>query len=208
MPDGAEKSKVTMTSSKAFNKSGSRADLFADSFDSWIETSEATSQDSPPKNAPDAIDTMKWSAWTESEVVSDRSSESDGNFGTAVPMRRAERLLNGVAWAVAALTALLLIVSLLSFGMARLRRPAPIAKATAIISASKSTAKSNTQSVTLPAPIVRRVAVSKISKTRSAPKFRAKMARVTQRRAPEPQAIILGRGPVREDTRSIILIHD
>lgn len=283
MSDNAENSMTTMTSSKPFNNNGGKAELFADSFDSWIEPAEATSHDKPAVKpsvvsqspVPDATNSMKWAVWTESQPTTDWPAEAVDIFENPAPARPVERLMRGTAWAVAGLVALLLIVSLFSLALSRLRQPAVTRSALPKISmqkrlswhkvmeqnafdlarwqaknkgrtlsanekqgaaqksllqtvnaggpdyASFSAAKTAgaldntlwtlalkgaTKGGTLPPPVVRRATTT----ARRVSVRRTRVARLSPRRTPEtqPQAVILGRGPVRENSRAIIVIRD
>jgi hypothetical protein len=218
-------------------------------------------------------DTIKWTTWTDSEVITDWPTVNDNVFEAALPKRSAERLLRGVAWAVAGLVVLTLIVSLLSFGVARWRQRAPKSNAIPAIPAQKRVAwqkvmaqkafqlarsqakaqgrslsanekqlaaqKAVLQTVNAGGPDYANFAAAKsagvvnstlwnlafdgavrggtlppvvhqasVAKSRAVPRRRIRVARTSRRRTPEKQAVILGRGPVREDTNSIIVIRD
>lgn len=199
-----------MTSSKAFANNGSAAELFADSFDSWIEPSEATPQNQSSENtsAVPATNDMKWVAWTESAISAKGPTENVEVLKPRSPRyaaRSGERWLRGVAWAVGGLVGLLLIVSLL-FTFARARKPVAIKTALPKTTTMKRAARPKTKALNVVSrnvPLVRRASLAPRKTLR-----RPKSTRVVRNQTSEGQAIILGRGPVREDTRSIIFIRD
>ncbi len=261
---------TTMTPSRPLHTTGATAELFADSFDSWIEPAEALSHDI---SAPSATNAMKWTVWTENDAGSDWPAEAAEVFQPVETSRNAERALRGFALFIVGLTGLVLLASLFSFGVSRLRRPLPLSSALPKISTQQRArwqnaitqnafefarlqAKSQGHSLsanekqsaaqkailqtvnaggpdysnfaaaktagavnntlwnlasqgaarggTLPIRAAHRVA----ARTYSAPVRHTRVAHTKRRPAPQRHAVILGRGPVREDTSSIIVIRD
>jgi hypothetical protein len=261
-----------MTSPDTYNQGGARVEVFADSFDSWIEPGQENAPQASAESAQGATNTMKWTTWAEADPTGDWPAEAVEVFATTAPARRGERLMRGAAYAVGGLVASLLLAGLLLSSVARWRRSTLPPTAVVAISMqqrlawqkvvaqnafdlarSQARAKGHSlsaiekhgaaqkavlQTVNTGGPDYRSLvsakaagaidkklwslAISGASRGGNLPRVavqhravttvrssarRVRVAR-TVRRAPEKQAVILGHGPVREATDSIILIHD
>lgn len=150
---------TTMTPPETNNAFGSKAELFADSFDSWIEADKQKSlgvdamvnENAAGQPAPlfeqasggqmksanlSGNSTMKWSAWAEDETLHNWPTEAVEVFDAPTTARPREVLLRRVAYFVTGLTAFLLM-SLLCLSLTNWKRKTVVISTSPVISTQK-----------------------------------------------------------------------
>lgn len=98
------------TSSKTYNPAQAPADLFADSFDDWIEPKTQA-----PKDELESVNVTKWAAWASVDIANSWPEEKEEAAERATfALSSTERRRRFIGWASLGLGVLLLFVPLLS----------------------------------------------------------------------------------------------
>lgn len=133
---------TTMTPLETDNTFGPKAELFADSFDSWIEANKQKKFEADAIIDENAVENssgnsaMKWSAWAEDETLNNWPAESVEVFDAPTTARPKEVLLRHIAYFVTGLTVFLLL-SLLCLSVAHWKRKTVVVSAVPTVSTQK-----------------------------------------------------------------------